>query len=106
MQSLHDFFRALDHFLGNAVGYMSDGLFGSYDYREGFAAGIVFLVLIVGFGLLVPYAARRILVFFGPRPPSLAAGAPPASLFGGCLWGSFILFVLTFLVLGMIWGLT
>ena len=72
MQSLHDFFRALDHFLGNAVGYMSDGLFGSYDYREGFAAGIVFLVLIVGFGLLVPYAARRILCS-GPRPPSLAA---------------------------------
>ena len=106
METLDDFFRALDHFIGESLGYMADGLFGSHGYREGFFAGIVLLVLIFGLAKVVPWAIRLILVFGEPSPPSLTPGDSPVQHFVGCLGGTFVMFVLTFLFLGMIWGLT
>lgn len=105
MGSLHDFFRALAQFVVGSVVYLVKNFASNDGYREGFVAGIVFVI----FGVLIfyglPYARARTKRYFAVRAPSLRPGEPPYDIGCSCLgWGLVLLFV-TLLVLGILWGL-
>jgi hypothetical protein len=83
---------------------MFQSLVNDPSYRDGFFAGIITLLVLGGLSSLISYAGARVNKFFGASkgPPSPSAGPSPYSTTKGCMWGAFILFLMSVLGLALL----
>lgn len=104
MELLRDFFVGLARFIYDTLFYLVDGLLNDPEYREGFAAGVIFLIVLVVLNSIIGWAWARVIAYQAMRQPSFVPTAPAAQLGRGCLLGGLVLSFLGLLLAGIILG--